>query len=56
MAIKPIPEGYHIVSAHLAVDDAARAIAWSNATDVQDVTPEEIEECGRAAMAAVSSN
>jgi hypothetical protein len=29
---------------------------WRNALDVQDLAPEEIEERGRAAMAAVSSD
>jgi PhnB protein len=28
MATKPVPEGYHTVSPYLAVDDAARAIAF----------------------------
>ena len=28
MAIQPIPEGYHTVSAYLAVEDAARAIEF----------------------------
>ncbi len=28
MAIKPIPEGYHTLSAYLTVDDAARAIDY----------------------------
>jgi PhnB protein len=28
MATKPVPEGYHTVSAYLAVDDAARAIEY----------------------------
>jgi PhnB protein len=28
MAVKPIPEGYHTLSAYLAVDDAARAIDY----------------------------
>ena len=28
MAARPIPEGYHTVSAYLAVEDAARAIDW----------------------------
>jgi PhnB protein len=28
MATKPIPEGYHTLSAYLAVDDAARAIDY----------------------------
>jgi len=28
MAVKPIPEGYHTVSPYLAVDDAAKAIAF----------------------------
>ena len=28
MAVKPIPEGYHTVTAYLAVDDAAEAIAY----------------------------
>jgi PhnB protein len=28
MATKPVPEGYHTVSAYLAVDDAARAIDY----------------------------
>ena len=28
MATKPIPEGYHTLSAYLAVDDAARAIEY----------------------------
>ena len=28
MATKPIPEGYHTLTAYLSVDDAARAIDW----------------------------
>lgn len=28
MATKPVPEGYHTVTPYLAVDDAARAIAY----------------------------
>ena len=28
MAAKPIPEGYHTLTAYLSVDDAARAIDW----------------------------
>lgn len=28
MPTKPIPEGYHTLSAYLAVDDAAKAIEW----------------------------
>jgi PhnB protein len=28
MPTKPIPEGYHTLSAYLAVDDAAKAIDW----------------------------
>jgi PhnB protein len=28
MAVKPIPDGYHVVTPYLAVDDAAAAIAY----------------------------
>jgi PhnB protein len=28
MAVKPIPEGYHTLSTHLAVDDASKAIEY----------------------------
>ncbi len=28
MAVKPIPEGFHSITPHLVVEDAARAIDW----------------------------
>jgi hypothetical protein len=72
MAIKPIPEGYDIVSAHVAVDDAARAIAWYATAFGTIAGPSSTcgrtrgtsrtsrrrrsSERGRAAVAAVSSN
>jgi len=56
--IKPIPSGFHTLTPHLVVKGASQAIefyksghAWSIATHIADVTPEEI---GKRAQTACS--